>query len=308
MNTTFTIAEDILKGKLRPWMNTETHDEHFASIITDVKTVQPTFQYLYEFDFQRPTSSKTQYYKKLIENETIQFTNCLIGELQREDELKIRKYQYNHKFAKHMQNLLSDIGKLIKSKQYSLDYINPKSQSLDIDIAHKECTFIIQLLKTAIIKAFLEVQEFVDFIEKDSKLIADDLFLRFIKEPIPDNLFLKESSPIVVIEPMESTTSAKVKETVGFQTFTYIDYAKNSDKLTDLCNSLKKGKFIDQNTSLSDFKNIFSGKPVSTPILWNATPSDFYYFIKLIYTDYKCVIDLKQKQWVVAFSNSNYGN
>ena len=93
----------------------------------------------------------------------------------------------------------------------------------------------------------------------------------------------------------------ELKLTVNsFHSFTYKQYNTNPDKLTDLCDSLKKSKFISKETSASNFKKVFSGYEIKSPITWTGNVSEFYYFIKLLYTKHKLVGDLRQNQWKVA--------
>ena len=80
------------------------------------------------------------------------------------------------------------------------------------------------------------------------------------------------------------------------------------DKLTDLWDSLKLNNFISTDTPLPTFKKIFSGTEINNPVKWKGKISELYYFIKLIYTDFKLVENLKQKQWQVTcicFVNEN---
>ena len=111
-------------------------------------------------------------------------------------------------------------------------------------------------------------------------------------------------SKIAVIEieskPVTSTKKQPKPQDAVLTSLTYKQLAINSDKLNDLHDSLKLNLFIAQNTSLSNFKRVFSGKEVTTPIVWTGNISEMYYFIKLIHIEHKYVDDLKQKQWQVT--------
>lgn len=54
------------------------------------------------------------------------------------------------------------------------------------------------------------------------------------------------------------------------------------------------------NTDSRVFKKVFSGKAISKSVVWTGNPSEFSYFIKLIYTINQYVDDLKQRNWEVA--------
>ena len=81
---------------------------------------------------------------------------------------------------------------------------------------------------------------------------------------------------------------------------TYLVKQDSDEKLKDAFDRLKSKKFIDEKTTLSDFKRIFSGREVKNPIKWIAKNSDLSYFIKLLYSKAKLLEDLNQKHWKVA--------
>lgn len=82
--------------------------------------------------------------------------------------------------------------------------------------------------------------------------------------------------------------------------FTYKQLPKGSQKINYLWNGLKKNKFINPSTTATHFIKVFSGNELTKPIIWTRKPSDFYYFIYLIYTKYHLVEDVRQKQWEIA--------
>ena len=77
-------------------------------------------------------------------------------------------------------------------------------------------------------------------------------------------------------------------------------YYDNYDNLTNLWDSLKNNNFIAADTDPRAFKKVFSGNQITKQIVWTGNPSEFAYFIKLIYNVHQLVEDLKQKQWRVA--------
>lgn len=84
------------------------------------------------------------------------------------------------------------------------------------------------------------------------------------------------------------------------ESFRLIDLQKNEFKIRLLRNQLIKHRFIAEDTGESNFIRIFSGKNISNPVVWTGKISELYYLIKLIYTQKKYVVDLKQKQWEVT--------
>lgn len=102
-------------------------------------------------------------------------------------------------------------------------------------------------------------------------------------------------------EAIRKTKGSSKDEKIILNSFTYIHlYEKKKDYLTDLWCKLKEGRFIDDKTSIVNFKKVFSGKEILNPVKWTGNPSELYWFIHLIYTKYKLVNDLRQNQWKVT--------
>ena len=56
----------------------------------------------------------------------------------------------------YFDDILLHISNVINEKQYELSFINPKKTNFEQDADHKTETYIIQLLKTALIHIYLE--------------------------------------------------------------------------------------------------------------------------------------------------------
>lgn len=88
--------------------------------------------------------------------------------------MSVRIKVFDEILNKRLKNHLNDLGKLIKEKDYSLSYVNPKNNSYQLDQEHKANTFIMQLLKVALMQLYLEVQEaFKEWV--DDKFIVEQL-------------------------------------------------------------------------------------------------------------------------------------
>lgn len=300
MKNYFTLLDKVLHKELRPWLEANNPDEKFASMISGIKNVEPTFQPKYEINFERPFNYKTKYYSKLILNEKINTINHLLDALHEDDSIQLLKYRLNETLNKKLKTKIQDIGKIIKDQQFELSYINPRKTTFDIDREHKANTFVIQLLKTSLIHIYLEIQEeFNDWIQDE--LVIEDFFSQLLFEPIPDKFYISKI-PNIEVETSKPDAQEEIPTygEISLDSFTYIKFDKNPDNLNDLCDSLKKHGFIDQKTTTSNFKKVFSGNPITVPIVWTGNPSEFAYFIKLIHNQYRLVADLKQKQWKVA--------
>jgi hypothetical protein len=300
MKNYFSTLDEILYKGLRPWLNANNPDEKFASMISAIKTVSPIFQPHYEIKFERPFNSKTKYYTKLITNETINSCNQLFDVLMEDETPQLILYRLNDTLSKKIKTRLKDVGKLIKDQKFEIDYINPRKTTFDIDQEHKTNTFIIQLLKLSLMYIYLEIQEkFRQWIQDE--LILEDFYSQLLFEPIPVNSCI-EKIQLIEITPSEPNIiiEKSPNHILSVNSFTYNQYFNNPDKLNDLFDSLKHFGFISDSSTLANFKKVFSNKEIVNPIIWTGNPSEFSYFIKLFYVQYKFVANLKQKQWDIA--------
>ncbi len=299
MKNYFTVLDKILYKELRPWLEANNPDEKFASMISEVIETKPTFQPKYQVNFERPFNNKTKYYSKFILTEKINATNNLLDTLQEDDNPQLIKYRLNDILNKKLKTRIKDIGKIIKDQKFEPSYINPKKTTFDVDQEHKTNTFVFQLLKVSLIHMYLEIQEvFKSWIQDE--LVLEDFYSQLLFEQIPVTFQISKIQTIEVTPATQDEPKQEIIEEVSLKSFTYIHYHKKSDNLTDLCDSLKKSGFIHRDTSTVNFKKVFSGKEINSPVVWTGNPTEFSYFIKLLHNIHKLVVDLKQEQWKVA--------
>lgn len=292
--------DNILYKELRPWLDQHTLDQKFASKLSTIKNFESDFHFKYEIAFLRPTDHKTKYYNKLILNNVKEEIDRLISLIQEDDNDKLVKYYVNDILNKRIKTRLKDIGKLIKEKDFDLTYIDPNKANFELDQAHKANTFIVQLLKLSYMQLYLEIQEaFISYI--DDKLIIQDFYTQLLFEPLPKETFITEVQTIEIEErPIQKSKSQQSKTSSTVQSFRYKQMNTDPDKLTNTWDSLKLNNLISKHTTQNNFKKVFTGGEVKTPIQWTGNISELFYFIKLIYVDKKLVEELKQKQWEVT--------
>lgn len=308
MQNQLTLFDRILKGDLCPWLNENKPDEKFASKLSEIKTFDPGFPLAYSIEFYRPFNHKTKYYSKLLLNETVRYTNTVISAIQQNTDNRIIKFALNDTLNKKLKTKLKFIGDLIKDKNLDIKYINPAHTAFDVDADHKTDTYIIHLLKTCFMVIYLEIQDkFNGHIE--DILVKEDFFTQLLFEPIPVDTFISKSAPTIILnEETKEIDTANPSTEKYIRSFSYLKLKHESENLTNLFDSLKLYNLIDQGTSLPNFKKVFSGKVVSTPIKWTGNQSEFYYFIQLLYTKWELMEDVKQRQWEIAvhcFVNKN---
>jgi len=298
-NSTF---DEILYKDLSPWHDCNKPDDKFIPLISSVKIVDPVFQQVFEIEFIRHFNNKSHYYHKLIVNEAINYCNQIISLINADDDIRVKKYWIDV-ICKKLKSDLKFIGQLIKENDYSLLNINPHNNIYSVDSDHKTDTYIIQLLKTALIKVYLEIQEGFKIYLPDSLLEIEDFYTQLLYEPIPVNKYISTTPKVIHIEP-EKQIKTKIEKTrpasTIAKTFKYKNLAKNTDALKDLCDSLKLYGLIDKKTVLTDLKKLFSGGELNNPVIWTGLTSDLYYFVVLIHNKEKYVENLHQQHWKVT--------
>ena len=296
------VFERIMWGYLRPWLDKNRQEEKFETAIGDLKIIEPISQPIYEIAFHRCFNCKTKYYKKLIVNEANNYCNTAIELINAHEDMRFKKYLLAGRLKK-IKALLRLTGDLINANCYELQCIDPYKSDFDEGRDHKSDTYVIQLLKTALLKVYLEIQEtFKSYVPKEDYMEIEDLYLQVLSDPIPEETFLKWRS---IYENEESGDKTDQREKNNhtpavIKSFRFDRYATNPGVLIDCMDALKLIPVIDNKSSASDFKKVFSGMEIGNPICWTGNDSEFYWFIYLIYTKYKFVDDLRQQQWKVA--------
>lgn len=300
MNKHSSTLDKILNFELRPWLPQNSLDDVFASKFRSLKEYTPQQPLQFEIEFFRPFDNKTKYYSRLILNTVKSDFDTLYNKIDEDRNENLIRYYLNDTLNKRLKTRLKDLGVLLKKKDYALTYINPKNTSYQIDKQHKADTYVMQLLKLGYMQLYLEVQEaFKDWV--DDVFIVEDFYTQLLNEPIPDKLPIHKIQILEIQpEPIKKSKSKKSDTSIQFNSFFYKQYNTSPEKLHDLWDSLKLNNFISKDTPLPTFKKIFSGTEINNPVKWKGKISELYYFIKLIYTDFKLVENLKQKHWEVT--------
>ena len=102
-----------------------------------------------------------------------------------------------------------------------------------------------------------------------------------------------------IVNPPSSIPVAKKDRTV-IVAFTYKKYSSNLSALTNMLASLKKNKFVSNDTDIKEFRKIFDNKNPNHPIQWIGNISELRYFVKLLNSDLKLITDLKKDIWRVT--------
>lgn len=271
--------ESIILNNLRPWLDkNQNADDYYPPAIRNNPLVQESFTANYIIDFSIPPfSDKIRYYQRLVNNDITTFLNQLIEGAVNDSENVIL---FKLKKANDLLNsLLVSTNDLIIRRGYDLSQITSKHADFTTDREHKESTFITNYTLVSLIRCFLEVQSyFSEYIHTDNKMNIADIYGRILNKPVPDNTYLKEVQVISSLPLRQEVNNTKS----DILSFKYKRIHSNSGSIADLMDSLKKNKFIAQETSITDFRHVFSGEFVANPIRWTGGKGTLSYFIKLL--------------------------
>jgi len=97
-------------------------------------------------------------------------------------------------------------------------------------------------------------------------------------------------------------TPKKISSGYKPKSFKYKNFNRGSSNLTDLMNRLKENNLIADDTSLSNFRKVFSGESINKRIVWTGNISQLSYFIKQLHNELELVENLKQRQWTATIN------
>lgn len=325
MNNYFSIANNILTGSLRPWSTDNQDEEKFRHLLNH-KLRQNKDN---PMDFCRSTANAFTSLNFATENENLEELKELatvnISELLQIEIPKFYNKQtefYSYLINNTFQCLHAGITEAIENsdevdKTYKIYQIIDKIESLvgiinNEQHSEKAINLVLDILSLNIfaIHAMLvnKFNSFIDFEVLSENEILYQLCPDLESEKVDKskrayylNSFIKQQEQISETESeKEKPVLPPEPERISFDSFRYKGFDDKYDNLTYLYDSLKKYNFIAPDTDSRAFKKVFSGKAITKPVVWTGNPSEFAYFIKLIYTINQYVEDLKQRNWEVA--------
>lgn len=255
----------IIHLNLCPLKGGNQGNDYYESKFRQLGIVEEKFAASYSVNFKAPLfSSKVKYYKRLIDND---IATCLNDKLFVEPKENLILY-YRKNLQDKVTAHLSDIKNVIEKEQLDLDIVL-SIHDYAKDLLHNECTYIYHYMILALIRCYLEFQHhFIESIESDKQLSIDDFFVQMLQWKAPEKIGIEEIKRIE-IEPEKPTKKSKTEQDANKPlSFTYTKSGKNTENITNLMDCLKRYGFIASDTSITDFKHVFSGKKVDNPIRW----------------------------------------
>jgi len=100
----------------------------------------------------------------------------------------------------------------------------------------------------------------------------------------------------------EETPPQPIKIKPSASSFIYKNLATAPINITYLMEALKRSALIDKDTTLPNFRKVFSAKDIEQKIIWTGNISELVHFIKTLHNTAKKVEDTKQKQWEITIN------
>lgn len=298
MNPTLDTFHKILTGNLKPWTQGDVTNEQFKARTAELQEIKKTHPEKYSLKFIKPFSSKTKYYAFEIRNSVALYMNELSDHLISNNSDNIKTNLIYRALKEELDPTLEKIATIINKEDYKSNYIDITNLT-KTDAEQKENTFIFQLLKASAIQLYLEIEDLGRAYLKTEYLELEDIHYQFFDETIPDFYTITKSNKKTKDPIKTSVPKVKVSKQ-EHHSFTLKNLAREQYKLTNVCDSLKKNKFIHDDTTPPIFKKIFSGQLIEIPVKWTGYKSELAYFIKQIHNKHKLVESLKQEHWKVT--------
>lgn len=278
--------EDILYSDMNPLRPDKRGEDYYKPAFRQLKPVDEEFDAHYQITFDAPVvSTKVKYLKRSIDNAIATKLNELFR-----DEEKISEDLVLYKRKKLYESVctyLSEAQSVINRNNLRLDDLLIL-QDYSTTPQLNESTYIFHYMTLALIRCYMEFQQhFYKYIEKENKLVSiEEFFVQVLQKSLPSKVGIKEivhiDVPIVEEKPKNKGISAEI-----ILAFRYTKLQAESDNINKLFAELKKHGAISKDLPITEFKHLFSGVPVSTPIPWIGQKSDLYYLFELLMKKHK---------------------
>ncbi len=288
------------------------------------QTFKDTFQKIYD-DFKASLSGTTETAKTSISDDNFRiFINALEYNYPIENAPVSAYHQWKYNLSYLKKEVLNNLIHLDQDARKP--YINRLKFELNEELQHSQTTreeldrlydkyetSEEQLLRNRSfdnplhIAIYDEPPKFEDTFEEGFNPDTENIQFTFynfhygeiIREAI---IFLNEQAFEYGFGTKEESPPPSIKTKPSALSFKYINHTTGSQNLTDLMNSLKRSALIHKDTSLANFRSVFSEREVEQKIIWTGNISELAHFIKTLHNTAKKVHDTKQKQWEITIN------
>lgn len=219
----------------RPWLSANS-DQKYQQLLPSVSKENYAQQPLYELTFPKALTPKRKYFFAVIENEARRYINAIHSLIKDASNEKEKKYWIHNTLTKKLKDKFVETENAIKANEFIFLAINDRQQTA----AHKDNAYILQLLKYALIRIYVEIQDsYRDYVTDEPMTEADILGTYFQTEEVPDQTFItnapdyklpKGSRPIDVKEEVKFQPIRADFRPAGKGVLKYTDIIANPDK------------------------------------------------------------------------------
>jgi len=269
--------------------------EKYIKLTQGIETVQAKFRPNYRLAFPKPYNEKIQYYLVYAQNAITEYLNLVISGINQFKNPETKLYWIKETLFSVLKERIEKIGIVCDEHRYYLGnnmfriptWNNPQDPK---ETRYSTIIFNLAIIKHHLVYAFLEIQsQFSELINEEAvthEFIINEYFKGNFKYDEP---FLKKAPPEDIIVPEKNLKS-----------FKYIHLVNDSDRISDLYESLKNKNYIHKDTRMVDFKKVFTESFISTPIIWKTHISDLYYLFHLLAVKMKLLEFPKQTHWKIV--------
>lgn len=156
MDIYYPLFEEVLHGKLSPEREEHVDGLHFTRKLEKMSIGKSRFKGAYQLYFYDATSAKERYYQSILLQELEGYCCDVVEELRQEMSIEVLRYRKKQLLSDHLTTCLMRLGEHLRNRDYRLSNLEPNGITVAAE-THSN-SYIYQLLKCCLIKAYLEIQ------------------------------------------------------------------------------------------------------------------------------------------------------
>lgn len=190
------VSDEILFGSHRPWKIVLDNDRVWGNKLSELKRSKYSFQPLFEVVLPGKLNNLRKYYSSLIENETIDYLNDFHKEMKNAIIKEERIYLINRALSSKINQVLSDIDKIISQRGYSMEHIININQLSQEDVSFANEAYILFYLKYQTIRIYKELRSFYETLLNVRVLTDEELMFKYFRESVESLSFIIEAEKV----------------------------------------------------------------------------------------------------------------
>ncbi len=295
-------VHEILYGTYSPLSDKCLSEEFCGQELTMTETVAPKFEPYYNIRYTHPQASRrVKYLEMLIQNSVTEYLNFQIQDLSNKDQKEIL---YALKVIKRDSvSVLKRASEIIKEHNLDLSILDAKGISYAEDLPYYESIYIFNYIVATAIYTFIEFQEqFKEYIPTGKQMSIQDFYTLEMKVAVPENIPIErtEDKPLEIKEETKHPVKP-IPDTSKCKSFMLVDLTQKFSQINDLFRFLSETHhYIAADTKFTDFRKVFTGSDVTTPIIWIGTIPELTYLIKYIHNEKGYVEKTNKKHWEIT--------